>query len=95
MWLKINPGTQSQMQGENSKNRTISKVKSHIMSIVKVQSVTPILGLLDVFNKWVVLSKNFSVLNILPVRVQYGNRNYTNCFSRKKLNNYFLLSFSL
>ena len=40
MWLETNPTTQIQMHGTKSKNRTISKVKSHLMSIVKVQNVT-------------------------------------------------------
>ena len=39
MQLETNPVTQLQMQGANSKNRTISKVKSHIMSVDEVQSV--------------------------------------------------------
>ena len=42
MQLETNSVTQLQMQGGNSKNRTISKVKSHIMSTVKVQSVAPV-----------------------------------------------------
>ena len=41
MQLETNPATQLQVQGANSKNRTISKVKSHTMSI-KVQRVTPV-----------------------------------------------------
>ena len=42
MWLERNPPMQLQMQGANSKNRTISQVKSHIVSIVTVQSVAPV-----------------------------------------------------
>ena len=40
MWLETNPVIQLQMQGENNKNKTTRiKIKSHIMFIVKVQSV--------------------------------------------------------
>ena len=43
MWLETNPVIQLQMQGENSKNKIIRiKIKSHIMSIVKVQRVAPV-----------------------------------------------------
>ena len=42
MQLETNPVTQLQMQGANSKSRTISKVRSHVMSIVKVQSVASV-----------------------------------------------------
>ena len=42
MQLETNPATQLQIRGANSKNRTISKVKSHIISIVKVQSVATV-----------------------------------------------------
>ena len=42
MQLETNPVTQLQMKGANSRNRTISKVKSHIMSIVKVQRGAPV-----------------------------------------------------
>ena len=43
MRLETNPVIQLQMQGANSKNKTIRiKIKSHIMSIVKVQSVAPV-----------------------------------------------------
>ena len=42
MQLETNSATQLQMQGANSKNRTISKVKSLTVPIVKVQSVAPV-----------------------------------------------------
>ena len=42
MQLEINPTTQLQMQGANSKNRTISKGKSHFIYVAKIQSVTPV-----------------------------------------------------
>ena len=42
MGLETNLVTQLQMQGANSKNRTIGKVKSHIMSTVKVQGIVPV-----------------------------------------------------
>ena len=42
MQLETNPVTQLQMQGAKRKKRTISKVKSHIISIVKVQSVATV-----------------------------------------------------
>ena len=42
MWLETNLVTQLQMQGANSKNRTIGKVKSHIMSTVKVQGIVSV-----------------------------------------------------
>ena len=40
MQPETNSPTQLQMHGTNSKNRTISKVRSHFVSIVKVQNVT-------------------------------------------------------
>ena len=43
MRLETNPVIQLQMQGANSKNTTFRIIiKSHIMSIVKVQSVAPV-----------------------------------------------------
>jgi len=42
MGLETNLVTQLQMQGANSKNRTIGKVKSHIMSTVKVQGIVSV-----------------------------------------------------